>query len=96
MSEETGTSRFALFFAGMSIGAVVALLFAPRSGEETRKFIAEKAGEGKDYLNSKGRGLRKQAEEVVEKGAESVVKGRARFADVLEEGKRAYRAKVAG
>ena len=34
---------------GGAVGAAVALLFAPRTGEETRKILKEKAGEvGKD------------------------------------------------
>ncbi len=96
MSEKSGTSNLALFFAGLSIGALVALLVAPKSGEETRKFIAGKAEEGRDYLDAKVKGLRKQATAFVGKGADSVAKGKARFSDVVEEGKRVYHAKVAG
>jgi gas vesicle protein len=46
----------------------VALLLAPLTGEETRKLIAKKAEEGKDYVASKGKEFREQAEELVEKG----------------------------
>jgi gas vesicle protein len=38
-------SRFVSFLLGGAIGAGVALLFAPRSGEETRALVAEKADE---------------------------------------------------
>ena len=40
-----GGSVFGSFLLGAMIGAVVALLFAPRSGKETRDIIAEKADE---------------------------------------------------
>jgi len=53
MSEDNGTSKLAYFLAGMGLGAVVALLFAPRSGKETREFISTKAGEGREYLTQK-------------------------------------------
>ena len=43
-------TKVSYFVAGIGIGAAVALLFAPQSGEETRKQIAEKAQEGKDYV----------------------------------------------
>ena len=79
------------FLAGVSVGAVVALLFAPKTGEQTRKLIARKAEEGKDYVASKGRELREQAEELVEKGKGLVTKQRERLAEAFEAGKEAAR-----
>jgi gas vesicle protein len=79
------------FLAGIGIGAAVALLLAPETGEQTRKLIAKKAGEGKDYVASKGREFRGQAEEFVEKGKGLVTKQRERLAEVLETGKEAAR-----
>jgi gas vesicle protein len=84
-------TKVSYFLAGMGIGAAVALLFAPQSGEETRKQIAEKAQEGKDYVASKGREIRKQAEELVDQGKDLVSKQKARLADVLESGKQVAR-----
>jgi gas vesicle protein len=69
----------------------VALLFAPLSGEETRKRIAEKAQEGKDYVASKGREIRKHAEDLVDQGKELVTKQKERLAGVLESGKQVAR-----
>ena len=85
------TTKVSYFVAGLGIGAAIALLFAPQSGEETRKRIAAKAQEGKDYVTSKGRELRKQAEEIVDQGVDLVSKQKARLADVLESGKQAAR-----
>jgi len=84
-------TEIGLFLVGVSVGATVALLFAPKSGEETRKLIAKKAEEGKDYMTSKGRELREQAEELVEKGKELVSKEKERLAEVFETGKEAAR-----
>jgi len=84
-------TKVSYFVAGLGIGAAVALLFAPQSGEETRKQIAEKAQEGKDYVASKGREIRKQAEELVDQGKELVSKQKARLADALESGKQVAR-----
>ena len=55
------TTKVSYFVAGIGIGAAIALLFAPQSGEETRKQIAEKAQDGKDFVAAKGREIRKQA-----------------------------------
>lgn len=87
---DVGT-KISYFVAGLGIGAAVALLFAPQSGEETRKQIAEKAQDGKDFVASKGREFRKQAEDLVDQGKDLVNKQKARLADVLESGKQVAR-----
>ncbi len=43
--DRRGGSVFGAFLLGGLIGAVLGLLFAPRSGKETRDLIAEKSGE---------------------------------------------------
>ncbi len=55
MSDESGSSKMAFFLAGLGIGAILALLFAPKSGEETRQYITGKAGEGKDFVASRSK-----------------------------------------
>ena len=85
------TTKVSYFVAGLGIGAAIALLFAPQSGEETRKQIAEKAQDGKDFVTAKGKELRKQAEDLVDQGKDLVSKQKARLADVLESGKQAAR-----
>ena len=40
------TSRIAFFVAGVGVGAIIAALYTPKSGKETRRMIAQKAGEG--------------------------------------------------
>src|SRR2546425_10615238 len=58
MSKDSRTAEKALFFTlGAFIGATVALLLAPRSGEETRRIIASKAREGADYVSRGGRNV---------------------------------------
>jgi len=63
MSEDNGGAKVGFFLAGLGIGAVLALLFAPRSGEETRKFIVHKAEEGRDFVVTRTDEIRKQAED---------------------------------
>jgi gas vesicle protein len=84
-------TKISYFVAGLGIGAAIALLFAPQSGEDTRKQIAEKAQEGGEFVASKSREIRKQAEELVDQGKDLVSKQKARLADVLESGKQSVR-----
>jgi len=79
------------FLVGVGVGGVVALLFAPKSGEQTRKLIAKKAGEGKEYVTSKGREFKDQAEELVQKAKGVVNKQREQLAEALDAGKEAAR-----
>lgn len=90
MSENNGASKLGFFLAGLGIGAILALLFAPKSGKETRDYIAQKAGEGRDYVKAKSEEFRRQAEEAVEKGKDMVTKQKELLSAALEAGKQAY------
>ena len=91
MSEEgNGATNLGFFLAGLGMGAILALLFAPRSGKETREYIAGKAEEGRDYVKAKTEDLRRQAEGAVEKGKDLVTKQKELLSAALEAGKQAY------
>jgi gas vesicle protein len=91
MSEEgNGGTNLGFFLAGLGMGAILALLFAPRSGKETREYIAGKAEEGRDYVKAKTEDLRRQAEGAVEKGKDLVTKQKELLSAALEAGKQAY------
>ncbi len=51
-----GAGIFGAFMLGAMVGAVLGLLFAPRSGKESRDYLSDKAqeywGEGKDMYES--------------------------------------------
>jgi gas vesicle protein len=74
-------STFA-FLAGLGIGAGLAALFAPRSGEETRNWIADTAERKFMVLRRRGRRSLKQLQVAVAEGEEKVTK-------VLRNGKKA-------
>jgi len=61
-------SNMGYLLAGLGIGAAVALVLAPRSGKESRKFLARKAEDSWDQVTSMGKELRTQAEGFVGKG----------------------------
>ncbi|MEO8129969.1 MAG: YtxH domain-containing protein [Bryobacteraceae bacterium] len=65
------------FLAGVSIGAAIALLYAPTSGEETRKRLYDKTGDSREVLAGTGR-------EFMEKGRELYDKGRRLVDDAAE------------
>ncbi|MCC7235809.1 MAG: YtxH domain-containing protein [Bryobacterales bacterium] len=88
--------KLSYFFLGVGIGVAVGLLFAPKSGEETRELIRSKAGEGKDYLKRRGEEARESATEWVERGRTAVGRQREQLSAAVEAGKQAYRDAVTG
>jgi gas vesicle protein len=63
------TSNKALWFvAGAAIGATIALLFAPATGEVTRRRIGRTAAKGRDYVEEAGRDVLDRSKGLYEKG----------------------------
>ena len=90
--ENNGGSKFIYFLAGLGIGALVGILFAPQAGEQTRELISEKAEEGRDYLLRKGREFRDQTSSIVDRGKETFAHQREQISAAIDAGKQAYRA----
>ena len=58
MGNERGMSPGSVlvaFVAGAAVGAAVALLFAPATGEETREYLGQRAREGRDRASDAAR-----------------------------------------
>jgi gas vesicle protein len=91
MSENSGASNLGFFLAGLGIGAILALLFAPQSGKETRDLITQKANESRDFVSSRSKELRRQAEDLVEKGKDRLAKEKERVSSAIEAGRQTYR-----
>ena len=89
-------NKFSYFFLGLGLGVAAGLLFAPKSGAETRDLLLTKADEGKEYLKRRTSDLRETAEEVIEKGKTAVSRQRDNLSSAVEAGKQAYREAVSG
>ena len=61
-----------LFLTGLGIGAGLAVLFAPRSGEETREWIADTAERKFKVLRRVGRRSLRQLHDAVAEAEEKV------------------------
>jgi len=98
MSDDRGSNSFLAFLLGGITGAALALLYAPRSGRETREMLGDKLREGaergrdiKEQAKEKGRAIMEEAGEYVERGREVVDDRKGRLAAAFEAGRQAYR-----
>jgi gas vesicle protein len=84
-------NKLPYFFLGIGVGLAAGILFAPKSGEETRGLLKSKAEEGKEYVKRKTVDLRDQAGDFVERSRDAVLRQREQVAAAVEAGKQAYR-----
>ena len=89
MADE-GSNGFLWFLAGLGVGAVVGVLYAPRSGDETRDVIRSKAQEGSERMRKQARRAREQASDWVDRGREVLNQQKEQFRSAYEAGKQAY------
>jgi gas vesicle protein len=89
MAEREGNT-FLWFLAGLGVGAVVGVLYAPRSGDETRDVIRSKAQEGSDRARQQARRAREQASDWMDRGSDVINQQRERFRSAYEAGRQAY------
>lgn len=95
MAEREGNG-FGWFLAGLGIGAVIGILYAPRSGRETREALARGAQEGRDRVARGARDARQQAGQWVDRGKDFVQQQKEQFRSAYEAGRQAYREATSG
>lgn len=82
VTTQTGFSGSTIGYlaAGLGIGAALSIFLAPKSGEETRKWIADKCLNAVDTANEKLRKSRVHVKEIMDRGqlqvSEAVAAGR--------------------
>jgi gas vesicle protein len=76
------TNKLIWFVAGASIGATLAILFAPQSGEETRAYLGKQARKGRDRVSEAGREAFEAGRDLYSRGREMADEA----ADALERG----------
>jgi gas vesicle protein len=72
------------FAIGLGVGAMVGMIWAPQSGQETREMLREKAQDGIDGAVAQGRRAARKAQRAAD-GAKEFV------SDAMDAGQSAYR-----
>ena len=84
-------SRLPYFLLGLGIGVAAGVLFAPKSGAETREYLRTKATDSADYVKRRSLDIRDTATQAIERGKESLQRQRESLTAAVEAGKSAYR-----
>jgi gas vesicle protein len=79
--ESESSNRLAWFLTGAIIGATVAMLYAPKSGKDTRQYITDKS---RDALSDTGKNIVDASREMFDRGRQLVDDA----ADLFERGRK--------
>jgi gas vesicle protein len=72
MTRDFGTGMFVTFALGLGVGAVAALLLAPKAGRDLRDDIAEGAADRLNQARRTARKIGKQAQTIVDETADQI------------------------
>lgn len=99
MSEELAAkksnSKVVYFLLGLGLGSLVSVLFAPKSGDETREYLSDKLGEGSEYAREKAHELSERAAGVFEQSKNMVTQKKEQVAAAVDVGRKAYKQEIA-
>ena len=82
--EENNSGNLGWFVAGAVIGAGIAVLFAPKSGRDTRKYLGQTTRESREAMETNGRELMERGKELYDRGRKIAEDA----ADLFERGRK--------
>jgi gas vesicle protein len=92
MSEEKGICAGTVlvsFVAGAAIGAGLALLYAPKTGEEMRGTISDFAEDAVDKIKEYTKEAQEKIKTAIEDGKETIIEKKSILASAIEAGREA-------
>ena len=84
MTRRNWPETISVFAIGLGVGAILGLMFAPKSGEETRALLRGKARDGVDQAVAQGKRVARKAQTAADSAREFVN-------NAVEAGQGAYR-----
>jgi gas vesicle protein len=87
-------NKLSYFFLGLGLGVAVGVLFAPKSGAETRDYLRSKAEEGTDYVKRRADDLRESATDAIDRSKEGIRRHKENLSAAVDAGRQAYREAV--
>jgi gas vesicle protein len=72
MAQDDDSGKLTWFLMGAALGAACALLYAPKSGKDTRNMITQKAQDASDAVTGTSRDLYERGRDVFDKSKQVV------------------------
>ena len=91
MSDRDSGNSLLWFLAGLGFGALMGVLYAPRSGRETRDALKNTAQEGGEYLKTRGREAKDTVSQWVDRGKDVVSQKKEQISSAIDATRQAYR-----
>ena len=91
MSDRDNSNSLLWFLAGLGFGALMGVLYAPRSGRETRDALMNTAQEGGDYIKTRGREAKETVSQWVDRGKDVVGQQKEKISAAIDATRQAYR-----
>jgi len=89
--QSCGGSGILWFLAGLGVGTALGVLYAPKSGSETRESLRSAAGEGREMMQERARRYREQAQQWAERGKDVLAQQKENLRSAFDAGRQAYR-----
>ena len=83
-TQEESYGRLAWFLTGAVIGAALAVLYAPKSGKDTRKYISDVTQQSRDAVTDTSKDIVEAGKEMFERGRKLVEDA----ADLFDRGRK--------
>ncbi len=87
MADNNGSSSLGWFLAGLGIGALAGVLYAPKSGSETRDELAAQARDAREKANQYVDRGQDQLNDYVEQGRGYYEKGPTKWSQYVDKGR---------
>lgn len=87
---DSNNNSFLWFLAGLGVGVAAGVLYAPRSGDETRQALRARAEDSRDFVRDRARQARDQAASWADRGREVLNQQKEQFRSAYEAGRQAY------
>lgn len=84
MADNDGSSGIGWFLAGLGFGALLGVLYAPKSGRETREDLAASAREAREKAEQLVDQGREQLDRYVDRGKEYADRGRTQWSQYVD------------
>lgn len=79
------------FLAGLGLGALVGVLYAPRSGSEVRDYLRERAGDVPDLFNQQSEQVKQTMSGWVDRSKDVVDRQKQQVQSAIDAAKQAFR-----